>query len=151
MHARQPAARRRAQQAGMQALTPSGDPMHETEISESQNSEKCSAGVSKSPTSLKSNQQQQKSSASCGGLSLVLYSYKYRLTGRMKLEFVDFCQFRSNRHVLRRQIRHLHRSAAEISSFSLPAAVSRREIDFRLRAGGTIPSLKSRLSNKSPS
>ena len=31
-------------------------------------SEKGSAGVSKSPTSLKSNQQQQKSSASCGGL-----------------------------------------------------------------------------------
>jgi hypothetical protein len=41
------------------------------------------------------------------------------------------CRFRSKRHVLRRQIRHLHRSAAEISSFSLPAAVSRREIDFR--------------------
>jgi hypothetical protein len=37
---------------------------------------------------------------------------------------------RSKRHVLRRQIRHLHRSAAEISSFSLPAVVSRGEIDF---------------------
>eukprot|EP01047_Picozoa_sp_COSAG01_P110671 COSAG01_NODE_39482_length_475_cov_118.090426_2_plen_41_part_01 len=40
----------------------------------------------------------------------------------MELEFVDFfdfCHFRSNRHVLRRQIRHLHRSAAEVSSFSL--------------------------------
>jgi hypothetical protein len=44
---------------------------------------------------------------------------------------------RSKRHVLRRQIRDLHRSAAEISSFSLPAAVSRGEIDFRLRATGT--------------
>ena len=30
----------------------------------------------------------------------------------------------------------------------LPAKVRRGEIDFRLRAGGTIPSLKSRLSNK---
>jgi hypothetical protein len=39
--------------------------------------------------------------------------------------------------LLRRQIRDLHRSAAEISSFSLPAAVSRGEIDFRLRATGT--------------
>ena len=29
----------------------------------------------------------------------------------------------------------------------LPAKVRRGEIDFRLRAGGTIPSLKSRLSN----
>jgi hypothetical protein len=38
-------------------------------------------------------------------------------------------------------------SAAEISSFSLPAAVSRREIDFRLRPGGISPRLKSRLSN----
>jgi hypothetical protein len=50
------------------------------------------------------------------------------------------CEFRSKRHVLRRQIRDLHRSAAEISSFSLPAAVSRGEIDFRLRAGGISPS-----------
>jgi cell division protein FtsB len=48
----------------------------------------------------------------------------------MKLEFVDF---RSKRHVLRRQIRDLHRSAAEISSFSLLGAVSRREIVYRLR------------------
>ena len=32
----------------------------------------------------------------------------------------------------------------------LPAKVRRGEIDFRLRAGGTIPSLKSRLSNKHP-
>ena len=31
----------------------------------------------------------------------------------------------------------------------LPAKVRRGEIDFRLRAGGTIPSLKSRLSNNS--
>ena len=54
----------------------------------------------------------------------------------MKLEFVDFCQFRSNRHVLRRQIGHLHRSAAEVSSFSLPGAVRRDEIDYRLSATG---------------
>ena len=33
----------------------------------------------------------------------------------------------------------------------LPAKVRRGEIDFRLRAGGTIPSLKSRLSNRSSS
>ena len=32
----------------------------------------------------------------------------------------------------------------------LPAKVRRGEIDFRLRAGGTIPSLKSRLSNRRP-
>ena len=54
----------------------------------------------------------------------------------MKLEFVDFCDFRSNRHVLRRQIRHLHRSAAEVSSFSLLGAVRRDEIVYRLRATG---------------
>ena len=54
----------------------------------------------------------------------------------MKLEFVDFCQFRSNRHVLRRQIGHLHRSAAEVSSFSLLGAVRRDEIDYRLSATG---------------
>ena len=57
----------------------------------------------------------------------------------MKLEFVDFfdfCHFRSNRHVLRRQIRHLHRSAAEVSSFSLLGAVRRDEIVYRLRATG---------------
>jgi hypothetical protein len=51
----------------------------------------------------------------------------------MKLEFVDF---RSKRHVLRRQSGHLHRSAAEVSSFSLLGAVSRREIVYRLRATG---------------
>eukprot|EP01049_Picozoa_sp_SAG25_P001429 SAG25_NODE_63_length_17756_cov_10.156765_3_plen_237_part_00 len=49
------------------------------------------------------------------------------------------CEFRSKRHVLRRQSGDLHRSASEISSFSLPAAVSRGEIDFRLRAGGISP------------
>ena len=46
------------------------------------------------------------------------------------------CHFRSKRHVLRRQIRHLHRSAAEVSSFSLLGAVRRDEIVYRLRATG---------------
>ena len=40
-------------------ITPCGDPTHGTEISESQNSEKGSAGVPKSHTSLSTEQQQQ--------------------------------------------------------------------------------------------
>jgi hypothetical protein len=35
--------------------------------------------------------------------------------------------------MLRRQSGDIRRSASEISSFSLPAAASRREIDFRLK------------------
>jgi hypothetical protein len=55
----------------------------------------------------------------------------------------------SKRHVLRRQSGDLHRSASEISSFSLLAAVRRGEIVYRLRAGGISPrtSPTSRLSN----
>jgi hypothetical protein len=39
---------------------------------------------------------------------------------------------RSKRHALRRQIRHFLRSAYQISSFSLPAAVRRGKIGVRL-------------------
>jgi hypothetical protein len=67
--------------------------------------------------------------SSNNGMLLLVYE-------RGVLEFCHFCHFRSKRHVLRRQIRDLHRSAAEISSFSLLGAVSRREIVYRLRATG---------------
>jgi hypothetical protein len=53
--------------------------------------------------------------------------------------------FGSKRHVLRRQSGHLHRSASEISSFSLLAAVRRGEIVYRLRAGGISPRTSPRL------
>jgi hypothetical protein len=67
--------------------------------------------------------------SSNNGMILLVYE-------RGVLEFCHFCHFRSKRHVLRRQIRDLHRSAAEISSFSLLGAVSRREIVYRLGATG---------------